>query len=130
MAWKAWAWTCPSTRAPCDTLRDQAKAEEVARAIGYVTYFTFVVGDGEHALTEARCEKVFGRLERDETFRREFEDFRERGMNGYSRWREHDRDMLRLSMASPVVLLDEGNGPKACGSATASSDVYRRRRPG
>jgi hypothetical protein len=62
------------------------------KAMGY-THHVPVIGDSEdQAVPERRREQVLDRLERAETFRCELEDFHERGMNGYTKWHEHDRE--------------------------------------
>ncbi len=82
--------------------------------MGYMTFYTLVVGDWEHEISDDRHEQILDWLEHDENFRNELEDFHESGMNGYTKWYEHDRDMLRLSRTFPDVLFvlwGEGEDP-------------------
>ncbi len=69
-----------------------------------MTYFTLVVGDeGEHSVPEESREEILDWLEQDEALRHELQDIHESGMSSHTAWYEHDRDMLRLSKAFPVV---------------------------
>ncbi len=73
--------------------------------MGYMTYYSLVVGDdGKHVVPPQRCGEVLDWLDRDDRFRDELEDFHERGANGYTKWYDHDRDVLRLSRAFPEIL--------------------------
>lgn len=82
--------------------------------MGYMTFYTLVVGNGEHEISDGRHEEILAWLECDENFRTELEDFHESGINGYTKWYEHDQDMLRLSRTFPEVLFvlsGEGEEP-------------------
>ena len=83
--------------------------------MGYATLYTLVVGDEGHEVSDRRLEEILDWLESDEAFRSALEDFHESGMNGYTKWHEHDRDMLRLSRMFPEVLFvlwGEGEDPE------------------
>lgn len=83
--------------------------------MGYMTFYTLVVGDEGHEISDGCCEEILEWLERDEKFRSELEDFHENGMTGYTKWYEHDLDMLRLSRTFPealFVLWGEGEEPE------------------
>lgn len=94
---------CPYTKASCDT-RKTTDEESKEDQTGYTTFYTLVINDEIHEVSDGRREGILAWLERDENFRNELEDFHESGMNGHSKWYEHDEDMLRLSEAFPEVL--------------------------
>lgn len=100
--------------------------------MGYMTFYTLVVGDEGQEISDGRREEVLGWLEHDESFRSELEDFHESGMNGYTKWYEHDQDMLRLSRTFREVLFvlwGRVRSLKICGRATTSAAKCRRLRP-
>ena len=72
--------------------------------MGYMTFYTLVIGDEGQEISDRRREEILDWLEHDQNFHTELEDFHESGMNGYTKWYEHDQDMLRLSQAFPEVL--------------------------
>lgn len=72
--------------------------------MGHSTAYTLVIGEEGYEVSDERREEILDWLERDDKFRRELEDFHDSGMNGLTKWYEHDRDMLRLSRAFPEVL--------------------------
>lgn len=83
--------------------------------MGYMTCYSLVVGSEEHEVADERREEVLGWIERDEAFRNELESFHDHGAEGYAKWYEHERDMLRLSRAFPEVLFvlwGEGGEPE------------------
>ena len=83
--------------------------------MGYMTFYTLVVGDEGQEISDRRREQILAWLEHDESFRSELEDFHESGMNGYTKWYEHDQDMFRLSRTFPEVLFvlwGEGEEPE------------------
>ena len=83
--------------------------------MGYATFYTLVVGDEGYEVSDRRLEKILDWLEHDENFRSELEDFHESGMNGYTKWYEHEADMVRLSRVFPEVLFvlwGEGEEPE------------------
>ena len=83
--------------------------------MGYMTLYTLVVGDEGQEISDSRREEILDWLEQDESFSSELEDFHESGMNGYTKWYEHDQDMFRLSRAFPEVLFilwGEGEEPE------------------
>ena len=82
--------------------------------MGYMTIYTLVVGDEGQEISDGRRQEILAWLEHDESFRSELEDFHESGMNGYTKWYEHDQDMLRLSdvPGGLFVLWGEGEEPE------------------
>ena len=100
--------------------------------MGYMTLYTLVVGDEGQEISDSRREEILDWLEQDESFSSELEDFHESGMNGYTKWYEHDQDMFRLSRAFPEVLFilwGRVRSLKICGRATTSAAGCRRLRP-
>ena len=83
--------------------------------MGYMTFYTLVVGDEGQEISDKRREEILAWLEHDENFSSELEDFHESGMNGYKKWHEHEGDVLRLSRKFPEVLFvlwGEGEEPE------------------
>ena len=83
--------------------------------MGYMTFYTLVVGGEGQEISDGRREEILAWLEHDESFSSELEDLHESGMSGYTKWYEHDQDMLRLSRTFPevfFVLWGEGEEPE------------------
>ena len=83
--------------------------------MGYMTVYTLVVGGEGQEISDGRRQEILAWLEHDENFSSELEDFQESRMNGYTKWYEHDGDMLRLSRTFPEVLFvlwGEGEAPE------------------
>ena len=83
--------------------------------MGYMTFYILVVGDEGQEISDGRRQEILAWLEQDESFSSELEDFHESGMNGYTKWYEHDQDMLRLSRTFSEVLFvlwGEGEEPE------------------
>ena len=82
--------------------------------MGYATFYTLVIGNEGQEISDRRREEILVWLEHDENFHNELEDFHESGMNDYTKWYEHDQDMLCLSQTFPEVLFvlwGEGEDP-------------------
>lgn len=54
-----------------------------------MTFYTLVVSEG-HEVSKGRREEILAWLEHVERSRNELKDFHESGMNGYTKWYEHD----------------------------------------
>lgn len=100
--------------------------------MGYMTFYALVIGDEGQEISDGRREEILDWLEHDQNFHTELEDFHESGMSGYTKWYEHDQDMIRLSQAFPEVLFvlwGEGRSPETCGNATTSVAECRKLQP-
>jgi hypothetical protein len=53
--------------------------------MGYMTFYTLVVGDEGQEISDSRREEIFDWLEHNGCFRSELEGFHESGMNGYTK---------------------------------------------